>query len=353
MKLYPLKFNDNFKDKIWGGDALGTILGRNVAKGAKVGESWELSEHESGPSVISNGPLKGRTLSSVVTEYPAAILGADIAARHKNLPLLFKFIDANDKLSIQVHPDDEYAGRHENSLGKTEAWYVVHAEKGAKLICGLAKPLTRSEVEAGIKSSSLEKLLQEFEVKSGDCFFVPAGTVHAIESGLIIYEVQEVSDVTYRLYDWGRVDDKGNPRDLHIEKSLKVMNFNDTENHKTEPVVFNESWGRCEIITACEYFILYKHIITGVNTINTSGKFKVITPLSGAVTIEYNDGSEILKQGETALLPASLPQYRLKPVEKNAEVLVTDIPVSKEGLISELSALGVTREQMKKLGGLL
>ncbi|MBL8028178.1 MAG: class I mannose-6-phosphate isomerase [Fibrobacteres bacterium] len=353
MNLYPLKFEDNFKDKIWGGDSLGTILGRKVAKGAKVGESWELSEHESGPSVISNGHLKGRTLSSVVAEYPSAVLGEVVAARHKNLPLLFKFIDANDKLSIQVHPDDKYAALHENSLGKTEAWYVVHAEKGAKLISGLAKPLTRTEVEAGIKNSSLEKLLQEFEVKSGDCFFVPAGTVHAIESGLIIYEVQEVSDITYRLYDWGRVDDQGKPRDLHIEKSLKVMDFNDTENHKTEPVVITESWGRREIITACEYFILYKHSITGVNTINTSGKFKVITPLYGTVTIEYTDGSETLKQGETALLPASLPQYRLKPFEGRAEVLVTDIPVGKDELISELTALGVTLEQMKKLGGLL
>jgi len=353
MKLYPLKFKDNFKDKIWGGDSLGKILGRKISKGEKVGESWELSEHESGPSVIANGSLKGRTLTSVVAESPSEILGNNVAAKHKNLPLLFKFIDANDKLSIQVHPGDEYAGRFENSLGKTEAWYVVHAEKGAKLICGLAKPLTRSDIENGIKSNTLEKLLREFEVKAGDCFFVPAGTVHAIESGLIIYEVQQVSDITYRLYDWGRVDEKGNPRDLHIEKSLEVMNFNDIENHKTEPVVMNEAWGKREIITACEYFILYKDFITGVNTLNTNGKFKVITLLSGEVNIEYNDGTETLKQGETALLPAVIPEYRLKPADNNSVVLVTDIPANKEQVISELSALGITQEQMKKLGGLL
>jgi mannose-6-phosphate isomerase len=334
VNFYPLKFNDNYKEKIWGG------------------ESWALSEHPSALSIISNGDFKGKPLTSLVKQYPKEILGKEVANLYGKLPLLFKFIDAKDKLSIQVHPDDTYAELHENSLGKTEAWYVVHAEKNAKIICGLAKPLTRNEIEENIEKGCLEKVLKEFEVKTGDCFFVPAGTVHAIEAGLRIYEVQEVSDITYRLYDWGRLDDNGKLRELHIEQSLKVMNFNDIESHRTTPISFTEKWGKREILTVCDYFILSKYSIADVNSIKSDGKFKVITLLSGAVDIEYNGGVVNVSQGETVLLPAALLKIILKPAGNDVEALVTEIPLDKNAIKQVLIKSGATEEQLTKLGGL-
>jgi mannose-6-phosphate isomerase len=222
MTFYPLKFEDLFLEKIWGGRALEKRLAKRLPPGANIGESWELSEHKSASSIVKNGDFKGTPLPELIKQYPEEILGPDTAAKSGRLPLLYKFIDANDRLSIQVHPDDAYAGAHENDLGKTEAWVVVHADPGAKLICGLKRKLSRAEIESGIQNNNLETLLNEFEVQTGDVIYVPAGTVHAIESGTLIYEVQEVSDITYRLYDWGRAGMDGKPRALHVAQSLVV-----------------------------------------------------------------------------------------------------------------------------------
>jgi mannose-6-phosphate isomerase len=352
MKLYPLKFEDNFKEKIWGGSALGDILGRKVAKGQKIGESWEISEHNSGPSIIANGEQRGKALSEIVKQNPSAVLGKRLSGLYGKLPLLFKFIDANDKLSIQVHPDDTYAEIHENSLGKTEAWYVVHAEANAKIICGLKRPLTRSEVEKGIVDGQIENMLREYSVKTGDCFFVPAGTVHAIEAGLVIYEVQEVSDVTYRLYDRGRVGDDGRPRDLHLEQSLSVMNFNDTEDHKTVPVSITYEWGRRDIIAACDYFVLSRYSINRKHSFHTNDNFKVITLLSGEMNIEYNDGMVHQFRGESVLIPAALDKFTLHSANGSAEALITEVPIDKKNTIDEFTKSGISKTQLTKLGGL-
>jgi len=353
MEFQPLAFEPNFKEKIWGGEALLRHLNKPMRSGSRVGESWELSEHKNGPSIIRTGAWKGRKLSDVVKQYPEEILGSRIANRYGCVPLLVKFIDANDRLSIQVHPDDAYARREENDFGKTEAWHVVHAEPGARMICGLKRPLTPEEVMTGLETNSLEKELNEFAVKTGDTVFVPAGTVHAIEAGTIIYEVQEVSDVTYRLYDWGRLGDDGKPRDLHVESSLKVMNYNDTADHRTTPVTITGRGFTREVLAACGYFSLEKITVDKVIDRNMKGSFESITCLSGSGQIAFGKSRMAIEKGETLLLPAALKRWEARPDNNQLSFLLTYVPESAGTLIGELQASGVHYNDIAKLGGLI
>ena len=353
MDFYPLKFTDILKEKVWGGDALGRFLERNVKEGSRIGESWELSGHKNGPSVVREGALSGRTLDDVVKSYPLEILGKQVSAAGPVMPLLIKFIDANEKLSIQVHPEDAYARKYENDMGKTEAWYVVRAARGAKIICGLKRKTAPEEIRAGLKNNNLENLLNEFPVKAGDCIFVPAGTVHAIESGVVLYEVQQASDVTYRLYDWGRMGDDGKPRALHVEESLKVLNFEDTADHRTAPVHIHGKGFTREVLAGCAYFMLEKYYITGETEQPHPGRFEIITAIAGEGAL-FCQGREMkVKTGETILVPAAAGAYRLKAAEKPLECLVAYVPERKEEVALELERLGIEREKMEKLGGMI
>jgi mannose-6-phosphate isomerase len=352
MRLYPLKFQDIFLDKIWGGDAMRLYLEKGVSPGAKIGESWELSEHRSGESLVKEGSFKGQSLSQVVRQHPEAILGKSIAHRFGKIPLLVKFIDAQDRLSIQVHPDDAYAQVHEKDFGKTEAWVVVHACPGAKIICGLKRPLTQDEIERAIAKNSLETMLNEFEVKAGDCIFVPAGTVHAIGAGVLIYEIQEVSDVTYRLYDWGRLGDDGKPRGLHVETALKVMHYADTEDHRTIPVRIKSKGYEREFLTGCSYFVLEKYYITGEAPRNPPDRFEILTAISGQGTVVCERGEYPVQCGETVLLPAEAGAYRIRGDGPGFTCLLAWVPESREAAVRELSASGVSIQALKKLGGL-
>ncbi len=308
MVFYPLKFRRIIKKKLWGS------------------ESWELCDHGADASIINNGVFAGRSIEDVIKQYPQEILGSGVAKQYGRLPLLFKFIDAQDKLSIQVHPNDEYALKIENSFGKTEAWYIVSADSNAKIICGLKRVLSKEEVLNGIKNSTLEKELNELNVKAGECYFVPSGTVHAIESGLVIYEVQQVSDITYRLYDWGRVDEKGQPRELHIEKSLAAMNFNDTSSHKTEPLSCSKEWGICEVLAACKYFIEQRHIIVSAGQVDRTGSFTVVSCMDGEFIIKSLPETIKLTKGETVLIPAVINNYIYEPVTSKSIAISTEVP---------------------------
>ena len=191
MELYPLKFKPIYKEKIWGGNKLKTYFNRKLPTN-KIGESWEVSTHKNGPSVVSNGPLTGQKLSSLLEKDSEKILGF----KAKRFPLLFKFLDVNQKLSVQVHPDDEYARKIENEPGKTEMWYVLAAEPGAKLVYGLKKRTTKNDLRRAIKNNNLKKHINEVKVNSGDIFFIPSGTVHSIKEGLLLAEIQQNSDTT-------------------------------------------------------------------------------------------------------------------------------------------------------------
>ena len=220
---YPIKFKPVYKDYIWGGRYF-EKFDRELPKGI-LAESWELSSHKNGVSIVSNGDLEGKTLSEIIKADAKNILGTKFPINCDKMPLLIKFIDANDSLSVQVHPDDNYAAVYEGGLGKNEIWYIMDARPGAKLVEGLKAGVTKEIFAKAIKENRIKECLLEVEVKQGDVVNIPAGLVHAIGAGLVIAEIQQTSDITYRVFDYNRVNSKGVGRLLHLKKALDVINF--------------------------------------------------------------------------------------------------------------------------------
>lgn len=315
--LHPIHLRGSLHETIWGGQNLTRYAGKTVPPGAMVGESWET---ETGNRAI-NPPYQGRSLGDLVAELGEALLGTQaLAVFGPRFPLLAKFIDAQDKLSVQVHPEDEYARLHEGGkLGKTEAWYILHAAPGAALIHGLRRTVTRDEVRQTIADVTLESLLHEEPVQAGDVVFVPAGTVHAIGAGIVLYELQEYSDVTYRLYDYGRLTTEGKPRELHIEKSLDVMHYEPTPTHKVQPVLLKDkahlALHRC--LVACRYFVLEELAFQGSITDATSHtSCQILSLLDGSCMLSAGDDKPLaLSKGDTVVLPAALGDYQLYDAE--------------------------------------
>jgi len=330
MEPYPLKFEDLFLEKIWGGDALRRRLNKALPAGKKIGESWELSAHSNGVSRIKNGPLKGKPITEIIPGFP----------------LLFKFIDANDRLSVQVHPVDAPAR-------KTEAWHIVHAEPGARMICGLKKGAALSDLRESLRNNSLKPALHfnEFGIKSGDTVFVPPGTVHAIMEGTLLYEVQETSDVTYRLFDWERTDEKGKARPLHVEQSLEVLKADDGRDHRTAPVELPMENGVRFMLAACPCFVLEKIVLSGREDFPHGRGFEVLSVLSGNGNVYYKKGRETLSPGETVLLPAGLGPYALEPAEGGLTTLLSWAPPSGRKVREVLLEEGVGPEAIQGLGG--
>jgi len=294
-KLYP-----ECKDYIWGGEKLKIKYGKVTDK-SPCAESWELSFHKDGMTRLSDG----RVLAEAVT--PADI--GTRAAKFENFPVLIKFIDALADLSVQVHPSDEYALKNENSYGKTEMWYVVEAEAGAGIYLGFKESITKDEFAAAIREKRLTELLNFFEVKSGDCFFIPSGTIHAIGKGCLICEIQQNSNLTYRVYDYGRVDKFGKERELHIDKALAVTN---TE--KFEPTAFPG-----DILGECEYFKVRKLTLSGNAVLKAENdSFNAVTCISGAGEID----GEKLNTGDTFFIPAGYGSYSLSGY---AEIILTKV----------------------------
>jgi len=290
MRLYP-----ECKDNIWGGLTLREKYGKITDKNP-VGESWELSFHPDGPTKIENGS----TLQSVAT---AKDLGKNCEG-FPFFPMLIKFIDAKDDLSVQVHPSDDYALKHENSFGKTEMWYVVEAEEGAGLYVGFKRPVTKEEYENAIASNTLTELLNFYKVKAGDCYFIPSGTIHAIGSGCLICEIQQNSNLTYRVYDYGRKDKNGNTRELHVEKALKVTSLSAYEN---KALGIARSFG--ELLGASKYFTTTKIELNGEMELPMDERsFKCVTVVSGA----GNVGNEFFKSGDSFFLPAAKESVTLR-----------------------------------------
>ena len=224
--LYPLKFDTIFKEKIWGGTKMKDVLGKDFSPLKNCGETWEISGVLGNLSKVSEGPLKGSTLPELIDEFGSELVGKKVLEKYGNeFPLLVKFIDAAQDLSIQVHPDDKLAKTRHNSLGKTEMWYIFQADEGAKLISGFSKDTNKEEYVEFLENGKLTELLNEEEVNSGDCFFLPAGRVHTIGKGLLLAEIQQSSDVTYRIYDFDRTDDEGNKRDLHTDQALDGLDY--------------------------------------------------------------------------------------------------------------------------------
>lgn len=320
--LYPLKFKPIYHEKIWGGNRINSLLGKDYGNLANCGESWEISGVEGNISVVENGFLKGNNLQELIEIYMGDIVGDSIYKKFGvEFPLLIKFIDAQQDLSVQVHPNNELSKKRHNAYGKTEMWYVVDARKGALINSGFNQEVNKEKYLKYLNEGKLSDLLFMEETQTGDVFFIPAGRVHAIGKGVLVAEIQQTSDVTYRIFDYKRKDANGNERELHTELALDALDFSYQEGgYKTGyKVELNQS----SELASCTYFT------TNLLQFNTSiekdfyklDSFIIYMNLEGEFEIEYEDGTEFIKTGETVLIPASIDAYRLKPSTENAKVL--------------------------------
>jgi mannose-6-phosphate isomerase len=315
-RIYPLRLVSSLHETIWGGRRLGQDGLKTLPEGdIAIGESWETEVS----NVIENGSHAGKNLGTLVEELGDKLLGSQaIAIFGLRFPLLAKFMDANAKLSVQVHPKDDYANDYEGGkLGKTEFWYILNAEPGATIIHGFQHTTNRNEVRKAIQEVTLDQLMHEEPVKAGDVVFVPAGTVHAIGSGILLYELQEYSDVTYRMYDYGRLTASGKPRELHIDRSLDVSHYTVSPQIKVHPVEIsnNEQYtDRC--LVACKYFVTHEIRLQQQGSFEgaTSSSCIILSSLDANAQVLYGENraqSVDLSRGQTVVLPAALGRYRI------------------------------------------
>lgn len=307
MKLYPLKFQPLFHYRIWGGEKLKSLLNKEYTEDS-IGESWEISTVPNNETEVVDGALKGKTINDLIASYGTAFLGEEVYSRFGNeFPLLIKFIDAKTPLSIQVHPDDDLAKERHNSFGKNEMWYVMESDKNAELIIGFNKQLDKKSYTEAIQENKIEEVLNSVSVQEGDTFNIPAGRVHAIGAGVMIAEIQQTSDVTYRIFDFNRVDKKtGQKRELHTELSVDAIDYNMLDDYKT---IYSTEKPKNELVHT-KYFKTDVLMVQGSIDVTVSEKesFKILMCVEGDVNIEYQDKKYRLNKGETMLLPASLEE---------------------------------------------
>lgn len=318
--MYPLKFQPILKEMIWGGQKIPMVLGKESNENVAIGECFAVSGLLSDLSVVSNGALKGENLVELINEYQGVLLGSRIYAEFGNkFPLLIKFIDAKDDLSIQVHPDDQLAKSQHNSFGKTEMWYVIETELNSKLISGFSKKTSQSEFEDYHSSKRLMELMQTCSTAPGDSYFIPAGKVHSIGKGNVIAEIQQTSDITYRIYDFDRRDKLGNARELHHDLALKAMDYQDDESGK---VNYERKLNESVNLASCKYFT------TNLLELNTKvmkdyselDSFVILMNVGGECTVNYKDQSLTLGTMESALIPACINQIEID-TNSNAKLL--------------------------------
>lgn len=304
--LYPLKFDPLFMERIWGGTGLGEEFGKKIPK-AKIGESWEISCRQDAMSIVSEGPLTGRTLEELIAGYGPELLGTEIPVE-RGFPLLLKILDAQDVLSVQVHPGDEFAAQYEHSLGKTEVWYVLKAKPGARIIYGLKSGITRQRFVEALSEGRLAECLNEVEVRPGDVYPVTAGVVHALGAGVIVAEFQQNSDLTYRVYDWQRLDDRGNPRPLHIDRALQVINFSGPPT-QGKSVVAGIDQER-QLLYRGQHFSLEAFKVSGEESMLSTGKHFVLGLVSqGKGGISYQGERYKVNYGDSFMIPAGIGEY--------------------------------------------
>ncbi|MEJ2744783.1 MAG: mannose-6-phosphate isomerase [bacterium] len=328
MKLYPLKFTPIYKEKIWGGRRLEDVYGRRLPAGVRIGESWDVSDHGDDVSRVESGAWAGRSLRELIAEMPVEILGSALVMRClERFPLLVKLIDASENLSLQVHPPDDYVAVHERGeWGKTELWYVVRADEGAELVCGFRTAVARGAFARALEEGTLLNLLRPLKTHDGDAIFVPAGRVHSIGAGNLIFEIAENSDVTYRLYDWERA---GSARPLQIKKAMEVVNFGDGRDPRIAATWEDKKGFRRAHLATCRHFRTVQVEIGDVwGSIRTGERFSIISVVRGSGALEYGDAGEIieLRSGDTLLLPAALGGYRVRAGTNCCNILETEVP---------------------------
>ncbi|MFB9055329.1 type I phosphomannose isomerase catalytic subunit [Mariniflexile ostreae] len=307
--LYPIKFTPILKDKIWGGQKLKNILNKNSDL-PNVGESWEISDVEGDTSIVSNGSLKGQSLKQLLETYKQDLLGIQNYRIFKDkFPLLIKFIDAKEDLSIQLHPNDELAAKRHNSFGKTEMWYTLQADDDANLIVGFNQEMTREKYLKHLNNKTLPEILNFDKVKEGDTYFIEVGRIHAIGAGVMVAEIQQTSDITYRVYDWDRVDDNGNERELHNDLAIDAFDFDMPDNFR---VNYSKTANESNEMVSCPYFTThYIELDKTLQKENHQDSFFIYICVDGEATIKIDDTSELIKKGETVLIPAAAKQFEI------------------------------------------
>jgi mannose-6-phosphate isomerase len=345
--LYPYKFTPVLQERVWGGNAL-EHYGKSVPPGKRVGESWEISDRDEVQSVVSNGPDKGKTLRQQIEAHGAQLLGSAVVSRvpprgegkpspssqPTRFPLLVKLLDARERLSLQVHPSPALAAKFKGEP-KTEMWYVLEADQDAHLIAGLRRGASGADFMRsleGVKDSKpIIDYVYRFQVLPGDSFFVPSGRIHAIDAGVVLVEIQQNSDTTYRVYDWGRMGLDGKPRQLHTRESLVCIDFKDYEPKKQRPTVERRGVNGLWRLVECEFFHVHRLDLANAWPDRTDGStFHILTCISGALGLVTPDGKEDrLNVGEFILLPAALGFYTLTPLAENTRALKSYVPASK------------------------
>jgi len=317
MNLYPLKFIPIPKEKLWGGNRLNTILNKEFNPSEKTGESWEISGLEGDLSVVKNGFLEGNDLEELIEVYMGELVGDKVYEQFGiEFPLLIKFIDANENLSIQVHPDNEFALEKHKAYGKTEMWYIIDAKKNSELLLGFNQPMDKNLFLDSIQNGNLPELINKEKTEANSCYLIPAGRIHATGKGVLFAEIQQTSDITYRIYDWDRRDENGNSRELHLDLAKEAVDYSYEKKHKTD---FEQELNKTSELVKCPYFTTnilefnkaqekdYFHLDSFVIYICLEGGFNI--------DIEGEESVSVIK-GETVLIPANLKNLSLTPKGK-------------------------------------
>ncbi len=328
--LHPLVFEPILKSLIWGGRRLGTVLNKEIGDGDGYAESWEIADHRNDVSQVGNGRLAGLSLRDLLRHRAEELLGPGLASqtasRRGQFPLLVKFLDANDVLSVQVHPDDALGRKLANDNGKTEAWVILHAEPGSLIYAGLKASVTRETFSKAMETGDIVPLLHRFEAKAGDCVMIPAGTIHAIGAGVVLAEIQQMSDATFRVHDWGRVGPDGRARTLHPAEALTCTDFERGPVHpittRPEPI----PGGTRERLVSCPFFALERLRLRGPSAVGHDDRFSILLGLGGQADVIARGEPTRLRFGQTLLLPASLGPCLLVPHGGEAVVLSCTVP---------------------------
>ena len=321
FQAYPLSFQPILKERIWGGSKL-KALGKQLPN-ERIGESWEISMIDTDVNIVSKGIYEGFSLADLINKYPEEILGTKVYKKYgKQFPLLFKFLDAKTDLSIQLHPNDELARKRHNSYGKTETWYIMQADEKARIILGFKNDSSADEYLEHLDNKTLPSVLQEYYVKKGDVFFIETGTIHAIGGGILLAEIQQTSDITYRVYDWDRVDADGNERQLHVDLALDAINYN---KKKTKIDYVKEDYTSVPLVN-CPYFTTnLVSLTTTYKKQRNNNSFTVYICTQGKATLHANTHNVDINEGETILVPAALNNIEFKGKATLLEVYINKL----------------------------
>jgi mannose-6-phosphate isomerase len=310
MNIYPLKFRPILKERLWGGTKLKEVLGKPIDS-ETTGESWEISTVKGDISSVANGAYENKSLQVLINEYPEELLGKSVVDRFgKEFPILIKFIDAKQDLSIQLHPNDALAKERHDSFGKTEMWYIMDADPEAELIVGFNRDVTKDEYAESLKENRLLDLLNYEKVKEGDTFFINTGKIHAIGAGVLLAEIQQTSDVTYRVFDFNRKDKDGNLRELHTELALDAIDYEKKDDFKVDYAVGKNTANE---MVDCPYFKTnFLHLTNNLEQdITKRDSFTIYMCVGGSARIQTGDGEESVQKGETVLIPATANSVRI------------------------------------------